>query len=98
MHHETNQLFIEGNVARSRLALGDVGADVDVPDRPSTRLRERERDHVGGAIVSLVPGVQPAHRLAAEKGHRDGSLPTLTAQDRLHHPAYPAGCEGQPAA
>ena len=67
--------------------------------RPTARrIGHGEAEDVGWPVMTLVLGVEPPHRVAAEEGDRDQGAPALAAQDGLDHPAHEGGRKRQAAA
>src|SRR4051812_36522416 len=70
MDDKSQQLLVRRNSLAFGVCARDLGADVDVAhDRPPTTLAaERERDHVGRAVMTEVAAVQLGDRGPADEG------------------------------
>ena len=75
------------SVASPRFAPRHPGTDVDVANHLPLGPAQREGEYVGRLVVAFVGGIEPPHRVTAEKG--DGYQPraALGLEDGLDNAA-----------
>jgi hypothetical protein len=88
MYHQPDQLLAEWDPSGMSFPLGHPGTDVHIPDDQTGGALECKREDVSGVVTTLVLGIKPPHRVAAEKGDRHQSFPPLPAQNLLDHTTH----------
>ena len=87
MNHQPDELLLRRNAKSPCLLSGYRRAYVHVPDDLPRRPFQGEGQDIGGAVGSLVLGVEPPHGTRAKKGDGKEGVPAFAPENGLNYAA-----------